>query len=137
MKDVMSLYSAIDLSLDAIALVIAVAGGVYAVRALLLLHRNKELLRLQRKIWLPILAGGGFVALEVLVHLAGDLAPAGISSDVLKIMFVLFLIVSLALLFLGIYRYWSYQKDYENKVVARPLKTYRQRDTTGEQVQLK
>ncbi len=108
----------VDLSLDAVALVVAAVGGVYAVRAFLLLYRNQEMFRIQRGIWSPILYAGGFLVLDRLLHLGADLVPYTLPSDILDILHTLFVIVSLTLLSLGIFRYWGLQKEYEAKKSA-------------------
>ncbi|MDG7018430.1 MAG: hypothetical protein JRN73_08785 [Nitrososphaerota archaeon] len=109
----MTAYAALDLLLDAVAIAFAAVGGVYALRSLLLLERNQELLKIQRRIWLPVLYAGGFLALDSVIHVAADLAAPTLPSDVLGIAHVLLLIASLAFLSLGIFRYWSTQKEYE------------------------
>lgn len=108
-------YGAVHLFLDIVAVAVAMGGGAYAIRSLLLLNRNQELLRIQRRIWLPVLCAGGFLALDSVVRLAAYLAASTISSDVLDSLHALLLIASLAVLSLGIFRYWSTQNEYESE----------------------
>ena len=109
----MSTYEAAHLLLVAVAVAVAAVGGVYALKSLLLLNRNQEVLRIQRRIWLPILSVGGVLALDSVVHMAADLAPSTTSFDTLEITDHLLLVASLTLLSLGIFRYWSTQREYE------------------------
>lgn len=109
----MSAYAAVDLLLDGVAIAVAAVGGTYAIRTLLLLERNQEVLRTQRRIWLPILYAAGFLALDRVLHLSADLVPSVIPSDALDFIQVLLLIASLSLLSLGVYRYWKVQKEYD------------------------
>ena len=109
----MSAYAAVDLLLDGVAIAVAAVGGTYAIRTVLLLERNQEVLRVQRRIWLPILYAAGFLALDRVLHLSADLVPSVIPSDALDFIQVLLLIASLSLLSLGVYRYWKVQKEYD------------------------
>ena len=109
----MSAYTAVDLLLDGVAIAVAAVGGTYAIRTVLLLERNQEVLRVQRRIWLPILYAAGFLALDRVLHLSADLVPSVIPSDALDFIQVLLLIASLSLLSLGVYRYWKVQKEYD------------------------
>ena len=109
----MSAYTAVDLLLDGVAVAVAAVGGTYAIRTVLLLERNQEVLRVQRRIWLPILYAAGFLALDRVLHLSADLVPSVIPSDALDFIQVLLLIASLSLLSLGVYRYWKVQKEYD------------------------
>ena len=111
----MSIYIAVDLLLDGVAIAVAAVGGTYAVRTLFLLERNQEVLMAQRKIWLPILYAAGFLALDRFLHLSADLVPSVIPSDALDFIQVLLLIASLSLLSLGVYRYWKVQKEYDTE----------------------
>ena len=119
----MTAYAALDLLLDAVAIAVAAVGGVYALRSLLLLERNQELLKIQRRIWLPVLYAGGFLVLDRVLQISADLAPSVLSADVLGIAHVLLLIASLAFLSLGIFRYWSTQKEYEAEKTGSRART--------------
>ena len=110
-----SIYTAVDLLLDGVAIAVAAVGGTYAIRTLLLLERNQEVLRTQRRIWLPILYAAGFLALDRVLHLSADLVPSAIPADALDFIQVLLLIASLSLLSLGVYRYWKVQKEYDTE----------------------
>ena len=110
-----SIYTAVDLLLDGVAIAVAAVGGTYAIRTLLLLERNQEVLKTQHRIWLPVLYAAGFLALDRVLHLSADLVPSAIPADALDFIQVLLLIASLSLLSLGVYRYWRVQKEYDTE----------------------
>jgi hypothetical protein len=95
----------------------AAFGGIYAVRALALLFGNPEMLKIQRRIWLPILTGGGFFTVAGLLHLVLE---ASSETPVIRILYESFEITGYALLAIGIYRFWRLQATY-NRVKREAL----------------
>lgn len=111
----------VNLALDAVTIAVAAVGGFYAVRSLSLLNRNQDALKMQRGVWLPILYAGGPLVLDRVLAVAADLARSSVPSDALGIAHSLLTAASLALLSLGIFRYWRTQKEYEaEKTGGRP-----------------
>jgi hypothetical protein len=118
-----SAFLPVDLVLDAAAIAVAAVGGFYAVRSLLLLERNQELLKIQRRLWLPVLYAGGFLVLDRVPQISADLAPSVLSADVLGFAHVLLLVASLAFLSLGIFRYRSTQNEHEAEKIGSRART--------------
>ena len=119
----MSAFLPVDLVLDAATIAVAAVVGFYALRSLRLLERNQGLLKIQRRLWLPVLYAGGFLVLDRVPQISADLAPSVLSADVLGFAHVLLLVASLAFLSLGIFRYWSTQNEYEAEKTGSRART--------------
>jgi len=102
-------YEILHLFETALLTLIGVLGGIYAFRTLKLLYANPEMLKSQRKIWIPILIAGAFFAASGFFHLAEHIFSSISETNLLS---EYFLIIGLALLVLSIFRYWRFQKDY-------------------------
>lgn len=90
-------------------IVFGVSGGFYALRTLKLLYGNPEMLRTQRRIWVPILVAGGFFSVGGILHTAEHF----FYSPDINLVSEFFIIAGLFLFVLSIFRYWSLQKAYD------------------------
>lgn len=86
-------------------------GGIYALKALALLHGNPEMMKTQREIWFPILTAGGLIMVASLAHVSEHFVEPSF-SDVTNLFSEVFILIGHAFLVLGIYRYWRLQAEY-------------------------
>jgi len=92
--------------------IFAFFGGIYAIRTLALLLRNAEL-KIQRKIWFPILTGGSFFAVSTLIHIFEHFPQYSIlRQDEVGLLSEIILIIGYALVTIGVYQYWRLQAGY-------------------------
>jgi len=81
-----------------------------ALRALMALYRNPEMLSSQRKIWLPILTAAIFLALASLFHLADHTFYPNPAADLLH---EIALVIGLPFFVISIFRYSRMQTEYD------------------------
>ena len=111
-------YDLLHLIMSAIFSFVAIFGGIYALRTLKMLYGTPEVLKSQRKIWVPILVAGSFFLTSGIFHITEQIfSPIPEMNLVAELSFI----AGLSLLALGIFRYWRLQKEY-NETKHRALR---------------
>jgi heme/copper-type cytochrome/quinol oxidase subunit 3 len=63
-------YQPLHLAAGVVYIFFGLLGGFYALKTLIILYKSPEMLKTQRKIWLPILIGALFFTIGGILHLA-------------------------------------------------------------------
>jgi heme/copper-type cytochrome/quinol oxidase subunit 3 len=90
----------------------------HALRALMALHENPEMLKTQRKIWLPILIGTMFFAVSGLFHLVDHTVY---SDPLTELLHEIALVAGLPFLAVAVFRYSQMQTEY-NRIKREAVK---------------
>ena len=90
-------------------LIFGVLGSFYAIRALIVLRKSPEVFRLQRKFWLPILAGTVFFSVGGVLHLVEHFIYPGQEMGLLEDIFIS---IGVLVSVIGIIRYSQSQIEY-------------------------
>jgi heme/copper-type cytochrome/quinol oxidase subunit 3 len=94
----------------------------YALRALVALHESPEMLKTQRKIWLPILIGMIFLAISGLFHLVDH---TFYSNPLTELLHEVALVAGLPFLAVAVFRYSRMQTEYNRMKREAVKKTER------------
>ena len=94
----------------------------HALRALMVLHENPEVLKTQRKIWLPILIGMIFVAISGLFHLVDH---TFYSDPLTELLHEVALVAGLPFLAVAVFRYSRMQTEFNRMKREAVKKTER------------
>jgi len=102
-------YELVHIAAGLIDLSFGVFLSYYALRALMALHESPEVLKTQRKIWLPILIGMIFLAVSGLFHLVDH---TFYESPLTELLHEISLVAALPFLAISIFRYSQMQTGY-------------------------
>jgi len=97
------------LVLGVINVFFGVLGGFYALRALVVLYRNPEMLKTQRIIWLPILIGGAFFTGSGLLYFAEHVY---FSRSEMELLHEIFTAIGFSSFVIGVVKYSRLQIEY-------------------------
>lgn len=102
-------YQLLHLVAGVVYIFFGVLGGFYALRALIVLYKSPEMLKTQRKIWLPVLIGATFFTIGGILHLAEHSFYPSPEIDLLHEIVV---IIGLSFFVAGILQYSQLQINY-------------------------
>jgi hypothetical protein len=115
-------YELVHIVAGLIDLSFGVFLSYHALRALMVLHENPEVLKTQRKIWLPILIGMIFVAISGLFHLVDH---TFYSDPLTELLHEVTLVAGLPFLAVAVFRYSRMQTEYNRMKREAAKKTER------------
>ena len=116
------MYELVHIVAGLIDLSFGVFLSYHALRALMVLHENPEVLKTQRKIWLPILVGMIFVAISGLFHLVDH---TFYSDPLTELLHEVALVAGLPFLAVAVFRYSQMQTEYNRMKREAVKKTER------------
>lgn len=116
------MYELVHIVAGIIDMLIGVFMSYHALRALMVLHENPEVLKTQRKIWLPILIGTMFFAVSGLFHLVDH---TFYSDPLTELLHEIALVAGLPFLAVAVFRYSRMQTEYNRMKREAVKKTER------------
>ena len=116
------MYELVHIVAGLIDLSFGVFLSYHALRALMVLHENPEVLKTQRKIWLPILVGMIFVAISGLFHLVDH---TFYSDPLTELLHEVALVAGLPFLAVAVFRYSRMQTEFNRMKREAVKKTER------------
>ena len=105
----MSLYELLHIVGGVVYLVFGGLGSFYSLKTLAVLYRSPELLKTQRRLWLPILIGTLFFAISGILHLADHTLYPDPLTDLLH---EIAIIIGVSFFTVGVLRYSQLQRGY-------------------------
>ncbi len=103
------MYESLHIIGGVVYLVFGGLGSYHVLKTLTILHKSPELLKTQRRLWLPILISTLFFAVGGVVHLADHLLYPDPLMDVL---FEIVVIIGVSFFTVSVLRYSQLQKEY-------------------------
>ena len=118
-------FELVHITSDAIAIIVVVVGGVFALRALRLLYKNAETLEAQRSLWIPILTAGGLFVGSTLADATGDFLS--FASEPFALLSIWLELLGFLFLTLAISRFYNMHKKYDKLKAERQSSEYKSR----------
>ena len=103
------MYELLHIVGGVVYLVFGGLGSFYSLKTLAVLYRSPELLKTQRRLWLPILIGTLFFAIGGILHLADHTLYPDPLTDLLH---EIAIIIGVSFFTVGVLRYSQLQRGY-------------------------
>ena len=103
------MYELLHIVGGVVYLVFGGLGSFYSLKTLAVLYRSPELLKTQRRLWLPILIGTLFFAISGILHLADHTLYPDPLTDLLH---EIAIIIGVSFFTVGVLRYSQLQRGY-------------------------
>lgn len=102
-------YELLHLAVGLVYMFFGFIGGFYALKTLVSLYKSPEMLKTQRKIWLPLLIGAAFFTTGGILHLAEH---SFYPNPVIDLLYDIFIATGFLFYVAGILQYSMLQIEY-------------------------